>query len=162
MCSSNHIPKSPTVARVARVAQLFGPKLSLSLLPFTLGPPKRCLIYHPFSAYCPTKCINLNVLKRFDSGDGTFLQRASSAPPPWRLLPESFFIASLTSTHHFPMQNWLKIESSKSSVLVFPTISPTAFTAIRKSIATNSSILFDCNASTVRCVAMRARFNASW
>src|SRR5207237_3613692 len=26
-----------------------------------------------------------------DSGSGTFLQRGSPPPPPWRLLPESFF-----------------------------------------------------------------------
>ena len=37
------------------------------------------------------------------------------------------------------MQNWLKMESSKSSVVVLPTISPTALTAMRKSSATNSS-----------------------
>jgi len=29
------------------------------------------------------------------------------------------------------MQNWLKIESNKSSVVVLPTISPTALVAIR-------------------------------
>ena len=37
------------------------------------------------------------------------------------------------------MQNWLKMESSKSSVVVLPTISPTALTAMRKSSATSSS-----------------------
>ncbi len=41
---------------------------------------------------------------------------------------------------HFPMQNVLKMESSKSSVVVLPTISPTALAAIRKSIATSSSV----------------------
>ena len=39
---------------------------------------------------------------------------------------------------HFPMQNWLKMESSRSSVAVFPTISPTALTAIRSSLAASS------------------------
>ena len=43
-------------------------------------------------------------------------------------------------SHYFPMQNWLKIESSKSSVAVLPTISPTALTAMRKSSATSSSV----------------------
>ena len=38
------------------------------------------------------------------------------------------------------MQNWLKMESSKSSVAVLPTISPTALTAMRKSSATSSSV----------------------
>jgi predicted RNase H-like HicB family nuclease len=33
------------------------------------------------------------------------------------------------------MQNWLKIGSSKSSVVVFPTISPTALTTMCKSTA---------------------------
>jgi hypothetical protein len=38
------------------------------------------------------------------------------------------------------MQNWLKMESSKSSVAVLPTISPTALAAMRKSIAAKSSV----------------------
>lgn len=62
---------------------------------------------------------------------------------------------------HLPMQNWLKIESSKSSVAVLPTISPTASTAIRRSIATSSSVTSACNASSVRRAAARARFSAS-
>ena len=33
--------------------------------------------------------------KDFDSGSGTFLQRGSPPPPPWRLLPESFFFIKL-------------------------------------------------------------------
>ena len=41
---------------------------------------------------------------------------------------------------YFPMQNWLKIESRISSVVVFPTISPMAFVAILRSIAANSSV----------------------
>lgn len=36
---------------------------------------------------------------------------------------------------HLPMQNWLKITSSRSSVAVLPTISPTTFTATRRSAA---------------------------
>src|SRR5256885_1658119 len=60
------------------------------------------------------------------------------------------------------MQNWLKMESSKSSVAVLPTISPTAFTAIRRSNATSSSVKSLRNASMVRSVASRARLNASW
>src|SRR5215204_2604688 len=32
-----------------------------------------------------------NLSSEFDSGDSTFLQRGSPPPPPWRLLPESFF-----------------------------------------------------------------------
>ena len=63
---------------------------------------------------------------------------------------------------HFPMQNWLKIESSKSSVEVFPTISPTAFAAIRKSIATSSNVSPLAKASVARLVAVRARASASW
>ena len=39
------------------------------------------------------------------------------------------------------MQNWLKIESSKSSVVVLPTISPTALTAMRRSTAASSSVV---------------------
>ena len=41
---------------------------------------------------------------------------------------------------HFPMQKAPKMASSKSSVVVFPTISPTALAAIRKSTATSSSV----------------------
>jgi hypothetical protein len=41
---------------------------------------------------------------------------------------------------YFPMQKWLKIVSSRSSVVVWPTISPTAFTAMRRSRATSSSV----------------------
>ena len=51
------------------------------------------------------------------------------------------------------MQNWLKMESSKSSVAVLPTISPTALTAMRKSNATSSSVAFSRSASIVRRVA---------
>ena len=63
--------------------------------------------------------------------------------------------------YYFPMQNWLKIESSKSSVAVLPTISPTALTAIRKSSATSSSVASARNASSVCNVAARARPSAS-
>ena len=35
-----------------------------------------------------------NLKMSFDSGDSTFLQRGSPPPPPWRLLPESFFIST--------------------------------------------------------------------
>jgi hypothetical protein len=31
------------------------------------------------------------LFEAFDSGGSTFLQRDSPSPPPWRLLPESFF-----------------------------------------------------------------------
>ena len=31
------------------------------------------------------------VTTEFGSGSGTFLQRGSPPPPPWRLLPESLF-----------------------------------------------------------------------
>ncbi len=62
---------------------------------------------------------------------------------------------------YFPMQNWLKIESSKSSVAVWPTTSPTAFTATCKSTATRSSVRFVRNASSVSAVASRARRSAS-
>ena len=51
---------------------------------------------------------------------------------------------------HLPMQNWLKMESSKSSVVVLPTISPTALAAMRKSIATSSSVASPRSASSVR------------
>lgn len=64
-------------------------------------------------------------------------------------------------SHYFPMQNWLKMESSKSSVAVLPTISPIALTAMRKSNATSSSVRSPRNASIVLCVAARARFSAS-
>src|SRR6202000_788140 len=39
---------------------------------------------------------------------------------------------------HFPIQNWLKMESRRSSVVVLPTISPTALVAMRRSIAASS------------------------
>ena len=35
------------------------------------------------------------------SGSSTFLQRGSPPPPPWRLLPEYFFVFRLTRTGHF-------------------------------------------------------------
>ena len=63
--------------------------------------------------------------------------------------------------HYLPMQNWLKIASSKSSVAVFPTISPTALTAMRKSKATSSSVKSPFNASRVRTAPSRARRKAS-
>jgi hypothetical protein len=69
--------------------------------------------------------------------------------------------STATQIRHFPIQNWLKIMSRRSSVVVLPTISPIAFTAIRKSSATNSSVAPCRNASSVRAVAARARFNAS-
>jgi hypothetical protein len=50
-------------------------------------------------------------------------------------------------SRHFPMQKVLKVASSKSSVAVRPTISPTALAAIRKSIATSSSVASARNAS---------------
>ena len=62
---------------------------------------------------------------------------------------------------YFPIQNWLKIMSSKSSVAVLPTTSPTALTAMRKSMATNSSVKSLRKASSVRSIASRARRNAS-
>jgi hypothetical protein len=51
------------------------------------------------------------------------------------------------------MENWLKITSSKSSVVVLPTISPTALTSIRQSAAANSSVAPARNAS---CFMFRA------
>src|SRR6266568_5091575 len=59
------------------------------------------------------------------------------------------------------MQNWLKIRSSKSSVVVLPTISPTALTAMRRSMAANSRVWPARKASTVCSVAARARSRAS-
>ena len=47
---------------------------------------------------------------------------------------------SLGRPRHFPMQNWLKMESSKSSVVVFPTTSPMALVAMRSSMAATSSV----------------------
>jgi len=44
-----------------------------------------------------------------------------------------FRAADAPSRGLFPDTNWLKIEFSKSSVVVFPTTSPTAFTATCKS-----------------------------
>jgi hypothetical protein len=49
------------------------------------------------------------------------------------------FQADCPSGGYFPMQNVLKMESSRSSVVVRPTISPTALVPIRKSTATKSS-----------------------
>lgn len=66
------------------------------------------------------------------------------------VLPNPIQLFVRNRDHYFPMQNWLKIESSKSSVAVLPTISPTAFTAMRKSIATSSSVASARNASAAR------------
>lgn len=41
---------------------------------------------------------------------------------------------------HLPRQNWLKMESSKSSTEVLPTTSPKALRATRSSKATNSRV----------------------
>jgi hypothetical protein len=62
---------------------------------------------------------------------------------------------------HFPMQNWLKIRSSKSSVVVLPTISPMALTLIRNSVAVNSSGWPDRSVSAERRAEARARLSAS-
>src|SRR5947208_13499547 len=62
---------------------------------------------------------------------------------------------------YLPMQNCEKIESSKSSVEVLPTISPIAFTAIRNSIAMTSSVWSLRKPSIAATVALRARFKAS-
>lgn len=64
-------------------------------------------------------------------------------------------------SRHFPRQNWLKMESSKSSVVVLPTISPTAATAMRRSAATSSNVKSSRNACAVRSTAARARASAS-
>ena len=40
---------------------------------------------------------------------------------------------------YLPMQNWLKMASSRSSVVVLPTISPTALAAMRRSNAASSN-----------------------
>ena len=65
------------------------------------------------------------------------------------------------ASDYFPMQNWLKIMSSRSSVVVWPTISPTALTAMRSSPAASSRVSPARNTSSVRCVAARARVRAS-
>jgi hypothetical protein len=71
-------------------------------------------------------------------------------------------LSNATYGHYYlPIQNWLKMESSKSSVAVLPTISPTALTAIRKSSAASSKVTSPRNASIVRRTAARARFSAS-
>ena len=41
-------------------------------------------------------------------------------------IPHGFRILMPPMLSHFPMQNWLKIESNKSSVVVRPVISPMA------------------------------------
>src|SRR6185369_8058692 len=67
-----------------------------------------------------------------------------------------------TSTDiYFPMQNWLKITSSRSSVAVLPTTSPTAFTATRRSSATSSRLASALSASADPNAAVRARLRAS-
>jgi hypothetical protein len=60
---------------------------------------------------------------------------------------------------YFPIQNWLKMESSKSSVVVLPTISPTALTAMRSSPAASSNVSPARNTSSVRMLYRRARLS---
>ena len=87
---------------------------------------------------------------------GCFLLHQS---PPG--VPASFCLPASPALAHFPKQNWLKIESSKSSVVVLPTISPTALTAMRSSAAASSRVSSAFSTPTVRCVASRARPSAS-
>lgn len=60
-------------------------------------------------------------------------------------------------TTHLPRQNWLKMESSKSSMEVLPTTSPKALSATRSSKATNSSVCWLSNPEQVWRTASRAR-----
>ncbi len=71
------------------------------------------------------------------------------------------FHPTASTKRHFPMQNWLKMASSKSSVVVLPTISPTALAAMRRSKAASSNPRPSRNAVTVRSMPARARCNAS-
>src|SRR5579864_3860555 len=79
-----------------------------------------------------------------------FGQPAEGAAPPSKEPP-----------HHLPMQNWLKIVSSKSSVVVLPTISPTALVAMRRSSAASSRPSSSRKAPVARSMAPRARCKAS-
>ena len=71
------------------------------------------------------------------------------------------WIAQHLAMGYLPMQNWLKMESSRSSVVVLPTISPTALAAMRNSSAASSRVRLAARAATVRSVASRARRRAS-
>ncbi len=79
----------------------------------------------------------------------------------FRLWPSCFVIPRRARQRHLPMQNWLKMESRRSSVEVLPTISPTAPTATRRSAATSSKVRPPARASVARIVAVRVRWSAS-
>jgi len=62
---------------------------------------------------------------------------------------------------HLPRQNWLKMESNKSSTEVLPTTSPKALSATRSSKATNSRVCWFSSPEQVWRTASRARSSAS-
>ena len=61
---------------------------------------------------------------------------------------------------HLPRQNWLKMESNKSSTEVLPTTSPKAVNATRSSKATNSRVCWFSSPEQVWSTASRARSSA--
>ena len=61
---------------------------------------------------------------------------------------------------HLPRQNWLKMESNKSSTEVLPTTSPKAVSATRSSKATNSRVCWFSSPEQVWRTASRARSSA--
>ena len=61
---------------------------------------------------------------------------------------------------HLPRQNWLKMESNKSSTEVLPTTSPKAVNATRSSKATNSKVCWFSSPEQVWRTASRARSSA--
>ena len=61
---------------------------------------------------------------------------------------------------HLPRQNWLKMESNKSSTEVLPTTSPKALSATRSSKATNSKVCWFSSPEQVWRTASRARSSA--
>jgi len=73
--------------------------------------------------------------------------------------PNSFHQRPAVSTH-LPRQNWLKMESNKSSTEVLPTTSPKAVNATRSSKATNSRVCWFSSPEQVWSTASRARSSA--
>jgi len=61
---------------------------------------------------------------------------------------------------HLPRQNWLKMESNKSSTEVLPTTAPKAVNATRSSKATNSRVCWFSSPEQVWSTASRARSSA--
>jgi hypothetical protein len=77
---------------------------------------------------------------RMDAMDANGRQWATMGDNGWRTrLFRAVSVYLDLFSDYFPIQNWWKIESSRSSVAVWPTISPTAWTAVRRSTATKSS-----------------------